>query len=252
VPYPREVLRLTNIARPLLAESFPMFLWHKFALGAAAMLIALTGCQTPGTFTSVEQAFKSFPPECTMRASMPADSTLTEMEGLKEAAARAGVIGPSYAGFNAVTRDGNHTQMCFCGKNWDMSKMSQLDAQPFVEGLMKAGEWNQTQGEFDRLSVPAQYEFAGKRTSFEGDYLIKGKMLFKDTCLMAFSATAKASNVASANRFIASIHDVQADVPPQTATDAAGRLQTLQGIRDQRLITQEEYETQRKEILSHL
>jgi hypothetical protein len=252
VPYPGEVLRLTNAVRLPLAESFPMFLWHKFVPSAAAMLIVLTGCQTPGTFISGEQALKSFPPECTMRASIPADSTVMEIEELKGAVERAGIIGPSYAGFHAFNRDGRHSQMCLCGKNWEMSKMSQLDAQNFVNELMKGGEWDQTKGEFDRSSVPAQYEFAGKRISFEGDYLIKGKMLFKNTCMMAFSAATKANSIASADRFIASIHDVQANVLPQTATDAAGRLRTLQGLRDQRLITQEEYETQRKEILSRL
>jgi hypothetical protein len=77
-------------------------------------------------------------------------------------------------------------------------------------------------------------------------------MIFKDTCMMAFSAATKANDVASADRFIASIRDIQADVPQQSETAAAGRLRTLQGLRDQRLITQEEYETQRIEILSRL
>lgn len=251
MPYPGEVFRLTNVARPPLAESFSMFLWHKFAFGAAAMLIALTGCQTPGTFISVEQAFKSFPPECTMRASIPAGSTVTEIEGLKEVVEQAGVVGPSYAGIDAVNHDTGYYVMCACGKNWDMSKMTELEAQGSVIPIMKVGQWEQTEGVFDRGSVPIQYQFAGKRSSFAGDLVIKGKMLFKGSCGTTFSVTEKASNVAAADRFIASIHDIR-DVPQQTVPDAAARLRTIQGLRDQRLITQEEYETQRKEILSRL
>ena len=215
------------------------------------MLIVLTGCQTPGTFASGEQALRSFPSECTMRASIPADSTVTELVEFKEAMVRAGVTGP-HAAIQAVNRDANHTQMCACSKEWDMSKMSKVDAQDFVTGLMRSGEWTQTRGEFYRLPVNSTYEFEGNRNSFEGNYLIKGKLFFKDTCMMAFSSATKAGSVASADRFIASIHDIQANVPQRSMTDAASRLRTLQGLLDQRLITQEEYETQRKEILSRL
>jgi hypothetical protein len=146
---PGEVSRLTNVTRPPLAESFSMFL-HKFAPGAAAMLIVLTGCQTPGTFTSGEQALKSFPSECTMRASIPPDSTVTEIEDFKEAMARAGVSGP-HATIQAVSQGTNQTQMCVCSKSWDMSKASKVDAQDYVTGLMRSGEWTQTRGDFDHL-----------------------------------------------------------------------------------------------------
>jgi hypothetical protein len=121
-----------------------------------------------------------------------------------------------------------------------------------VTGLMRSGEWTQTKGHFDRLPTNVKYEFEGKRTSFEGDYLIKGRLFFKDMCMMAFSTATKASDVTSADRFIASIHDIQANAPQQPVTDTASRLRMLQGLRDQSLITQEEYETQRKEIVSRL
>jgi hypothetical protein len=228
-----------------------MFLWHKFAPSATAMLIALTGCQTPGTVISAEQAFKSFPSECTARASIPAGSIVIEREDLKEAVARAGVEGPSYAGIDAVNHDTGYFVMCACGKNWDMSKMTEMEAQGGVIPIMKAGQWEQTEGIFDGGSDPIQYQFAGKRSSFAGELVIKGSMLFKGSCVTTFSVTDKASNVAAADRFLASIHDVR-DAPQQTMPDAAGRLRTLQGLRDQRLITQEEYETQRTEILRRL
>ncbi len=228
-------------------------MWWGVAAFCAGALVA-SGCAPlpPVSTVDAAQGMAQLPTECYVRAALTGPVAFEEKRG---------DASNDMTRLYSVKKYGSAEQasvICGCNDKYNMSMITMREANRLMEVGAQANGWVLDGTNLSDSQRGKIYRFNGHYDGFMGSFVGKGAIEFSGKCFQGVASWVRRGTEDKLDPYIASAYDVKTSrymfAPPPIGGEQPGRasdrLRELKSLRDQGLVTQQEYDERRRAILS--
>lgn len=218
--------------------------------------VILAGCQTAGGGrSSPEAAIAKLPPACPMRVTFPDAVTFTD-----DTANQSLPPGSRHIVLSSVLAGAHYGMSCTCSPDANSRLMTSELARKAREKDLAPDGWTLTESKFSDAGAVKTIRDRATVINYAGTYVRKMVAQVEGNCIFTAEGIGRPADENAIDRFLGTFRDSRVPAAnPNTVTaprsaqqDPSSRLRELQRLRDQVLITQQEFDEKRREILGGL